>query len=308
MNFTLHQLEIFLKVTQTGNITKAAEELFLSQPAVSIQLKNLQDQFDIPLTEVIGKKVYITDFGKDIAEIAKKIILEVEYINTKSLEYGGHLTGTLRVSIVSTAKYIFPYLLSGFTKLYPEVKLHINVTNKSTVTDQLLNNEVDFGMVSILPSNLQLNTFELMDNTLCLIGGKSSEVKRVNEWTKFDKIPLIVREKGSATRNAMELFFEKNKIHHRMNLELMSNEAVKQAVVAGLGYSIMPIIGLKNELASGDVRIVPMKGLPLHTKWSIVWLQGKKQSPIASAFIDFLNKEKNHIIEEHFAWMNKIHH
>jgi LysR family transcriptional regulator, low CO2-responsive transcriptional regulator len=305
MNFTLHQLEIFLKVTENGSITKAADDLFLSQPAVSIQLKNLQDQFDIPLTEVIGKKVYITDFGRDIAKIAQKILADVDLIQTKKIEYSGHMTGVLKISIVSTAKYILPYMLAGFTKLYPEVKLQINVTNKTIVTEHLLKNEVDFAMVSTKPQNITLNSFELMDNSLYLIGDKTSNIKRINEWTKFEKIPLIIREKGSATRAAMEIFFEKNKIPHHMNLELVSNEAVKQAIMAGLGYSIMPIIGLKNELLNGDIRIIPVKSLPLHTKWELVWLQGKKPSPVAKTFLDFVSAEKSTIIDTHFAWMDR---
>ncbi len=305
MNFTLHQLEIFLKVTETESITKAAEDLFLSQPAVSIQLKNLQDQFDIPLTEVISKKVYITDFGRDIAKVAQKILHEVELINSKTLEYNGHMVGVLKISIVSTAKYILPYLLSGFTKQFPEIKLQINVTNKATVTEHLLKNEVDFAMVSTRPANITLNSFELMDNSLFLIGDSSSSIKRINEWTKFEKLPLIIREKGSATRAVMEKFFEKNEIPHQMNLELVSNEAVKQAVLAGLGYSIMPIIGLKNELINGDLRIIPVKGLPLHTTWELVWLQNKKLSPVAAAFLNFIKSEKSSIIRTHFGWMHK---
>ncbi len=305
MNFTLHQLEIFLKVREVESITKAAEELFLSQPAVSIQLKNLQEQFDIPLIEIIGKKVYVTDFGNDIALIAQKILLDVEMIQNKKLEYYGHITGMLKISIVSTAKYILPFMMAGFTKLYPEVKLVINVTNRSSVTDHLLKNEVDFAMITTKPLNISLNSFELMDNSLYLIGNKSSSVKRINEWTKFEKIPLIMREKGSGTRATMEIFFEKNKIPYKMNLELASNEAVKQAVLAGLGYSIMPVIGLKNELMNEEIRIIPVKGLPVHTKWELVWLQNKKLSPVALAFLDFISTEKDNIINTHFSWIDK---
>src|SRR6056297_1132893 len=122
MNYTLHQLQVFLKVTEKGSITKAAEELFLTQPAVSIQLRNFQDQFPIPLTEVVGRKLYITDFGRDIAETCENILNELQFINYKTLSFQGKLSGRLRISIVSTAKYVMPYFLSEFVKLHPGIE------------------------------------------------------------------------------------------------------------------------------------------------------------------------------------------
>ena len=133
MNYTLHQLQIFLKITQTKSITKAAEELFLSQPAVSIQLKNFQDQFDIPLTEVVGRKLYVTDFGKEIAIVAERILNEVQNINFKTLAFKGQLSGKLRLSVVSTGKYVIPFFLSEFLKEHDGIELVMDVTNKSKV-------------------------------------------------------------------------------------------------------------------------------------------------------------------------------
>jgi len=152
MFYTLHQLKIFLKIVQTQSITKASEELQLTQPAVSIQLKNFQDQFDIPLTEVIGRKIYITAFGKEIAESAENILNQVSEIDFKTLAYKGLLTGKLRVSVVSTGKYIMPYFLSSFMKMNPGIELAMDVTNKLKVVESLENNEVDLALVSILPT------------------------------------------------------------------------------------------------------------------------------------------------------------
>ena len=130
MNYTLNQLRIFLKITQTESVTKAAEELHLTQPAVSIQLKNFQDQFDIPLTELVGRKIYITDFGKEIAEAAENILNQVNAINYKTQAYKGQLSGRLRISVVSTGKYVMPYFLSGFMKQHEGIELEMDVTNK----------------------------------------------------------------------------------------------------------------------------------------------------------------------------------
>ena len=157
MNYTLHQLQIFLKIAELKSITKASEALHLTQPAVSIQLKNFQDQFPIPLTEVVGRQLYITDFGMEIAKAAEKILNEVHAINYKTLAFKGQLSGRLKISVVSTGKYVMPYFLSDFMKQNKGVDLIMDVTNKSRVVESLENNEVDFALVSVLPKNLKVD-------------------------------------------------------------------------------------------------------------------------------------------------------
>ena len=307
MHYTLHQLQIFLKITQIQSITKAAEELHLTQPAVSIQLKNFQDQFPIPLTEVVGRKLYITDFGKEIALAAEKVLNEVYAINYKTLAYQGSLSGRLKISIVSTGKYVMPYFLSDFMKINSGIDLFMDVTNKARVIENLELNEVDFALVSVLPNKLKVNRVELMSNRLFYVGSSDLKFKGTpNKKKLFEDLPLIYREQGSATRNAMETFIETNKFSVRKKIELTSNEAVKQAVVSGLGCSIMPLIGIKNELKYGDLQIIPVKGLPLVTTWNLIWLQSKKLSPAASALLEFLEKQKEDIIKEKFAWINNF--
>jgi len=305
MNYTLHQLQIFLKIAQNQSITKASEELHLTQPAVSIQLKNFQDQFSIPLTEVVGRKLYVTDFGKEIAEAAEKILNEVYAINYKTLAYKGELSGRLKISVVSTGKYVMPYFLSDFMKQNTGVDLAMDVTNKTRVVKTLELNKVDFALVSVLPKKLKVNRVELMQNKLFFVGGNQMKfTKAPSKKTLFEDLPLIYREQGSATRNAMENFIAKNKFPVRKKIELTSNEAVKQAVVSGLGYSIMPLIGIKNEVRNKDVQIIPVKGLPISTTWNLIWLKSKKLSPAAMAYLDFINSEKERIIDEKFAWIH----
>jgi hypothetical protein len=151
MNYTLNQLRIFLKIVQTQSITKAAEELHLTQPAVSIQLKNFQEQFEIPLTEIVGKKIFITDFGNEVGKAAESIIDEVYAINHKVNAYKGFLTGRLKLSVASTGKYVIPYFLSPFLKKYQNIELMLDVTNKTKVIESLVRGEVDFALVSVLP-------------------------------------------------------------------------------------------------------------------------------------------------------------
>ena len=170
MNYTLNQLQVYLKITETESITKAANELHLTQPAVSIQLKNFQNQFDIPLTEIIGRKLYVTDFGKEVAESCKRILQEVQLLSYEMAKYKGNLTGKLRLSVVSTGKYVIPYFLDEFMKSHPALELQMDVTNKQQVIDALAQNKVDFAMVSIIPSELNVESFPLLKNQLFLVG------------------------------------------------------------------------------------------------------------------------------------------
>lgn len=303
MNYTLNQLRIFLKVTQTRSISKAAEALHLTQPAVSIQLRNFQDQFDIPLTETIHKKLYITEFGVEIAAAAEKILNEVYAINYKTMAYKGQLTGRLKISVVSTGKYIMPYLLADFMKHHPGVELALDVTNKSKVLESLEKNEVDFSLVSVMPPHLKLDRVALMENKLFVVGNRDNRYKAKRyDYRIFEQMPLIYREAGSGTRYVMERFIADNKLPVRRTMELTSNEAVKQAVIAGLGYSIMPLIGIKNELQNGDLQIIPVKGFPLQSTWHLVWLENKPFSPVAAAYLKYLLEEKDSMMHKHFGW------
>ncbi|MDG1213359.1 MAG: LysR family transcriptional regulator [Flavobacteriaceae bacterium] len=306
MNYTLNQLQVFLKVVQYESVTKAAEELHLTQPAVSIQLKNFQDQFDVALTEVIGRRIYITAFGREIAAAAEKIIEEVQAINYMTLEYKGRLTGRLKISSVSTGKYVMPYFLSDFMKDHSGVELSIDVTNKKKVIESLEKNEIDFALVSVLPSQMNIEKLDLLQNKLFLVGNSKANITSgVKSNDAFQDLPLIFREKGSGTRQTMEGFLKSNTVSVNKKMELTSNEAVKQAVLAGLGYSIMPLIGLKNELSNKELQIIPMKGLPITTNWSLIWLKGKKHSPVSLAFLDHLKSTKDLITHKRFDWYEK---
>lgn len=305
MNYTLHQLQIFSKVAEFKSITKASEALHLTQPAVSIQLKNFQEQFPIPLTEVVGRQLYITDFGMEIVAAAEKILNEVNAINYKTLAFKGQLSGRLKFSVVSTGKYVMPYFLADFIRQNQGIDLIMDVTNKSQVVESLEQNLVDFALVSVLPSNLKVDKVTLMPNQLVFVASSSFPLKKgLSRRKLFEEVPLIYREPGSATRNAMETFIAKNNFSVRKTMELTSNEAVKQAVLSGLGCSIMPVIGMKNELKDKELKIIPVKGLPISTTWNLIWLRSKKLSPQALAYLEFLEAEKDRVIKETFQWVD----
>lgn len=303
MEYTLHQLKIFIKVVECQSITKASAELFLTQPAVSIQLKKFQEQFSIPLTEVVGRKLYITDFGRDIARSAHQIMAEIEAINYKTKSFKGQLAGKLKLSSASTGKYVMPFFLSDFLSKHPKIDLELDVTNKIQVVRSLEQNEVDFSLVSAMPENLNLKSVKLLQNKLFLVGGtRINRNPKMSIKNLLEKHPLLYREFGSATRSHMEQFMMAQDWPKHKSIVLTSNEALKQALVAGLGYSIMPLIGIKNELKNGDLEIIPYKGLPIISHWHLIWLAAKRLSPIAEAYLAFIEQEKDRIIKDNFDW------
>lgn len=300
MNYTLHQLRIYLKVTETLSITKTAEKLNLTQPAISIQLKNFQDQFDYPLIEIINKKIQVTGLGKEIAIAAESIITEIDNINYKSQNYKNKLAGHLKFAIVSTGKYIMPYFLSEYLKQNSGVDLTMDVTNYSKVLSSLLQYEIDFALISHDPENNKFEKFDLISNELFLVGNSAMNTTTIGNKSITDST-FLFREEGSRTRLVMENFITKNKIKIKKKIELTSNEAVKQAVIAGLGLSIMPLIGIRNEIENGTLKIIPIKGLPIQTTWRLIWLKEKKLSPIAESYLNYLAKEKDTIIQNYFT-------
>jgi DNA-binding transcriptional LysR family regulator len=306
MNFTLQQLLIFNALVQTRSVTKTAEKLHLTQPAVSIQLKNMQRLFDQPIFESIGKKIYITPFGEKLNQNIQSLIKEAENINQLTQSNKGIIQGQLKIAVVSTGKYVMPYFISDYLKANPLVELQIDVSNKQQVLDNLKNNEVDFALISILPDNINLNKIDLIDNKLFMIGkGTNQKNKKTVPLKLGECTPLIYREKGSGTRQTMEKFIERKKIKPFKPIELTSNEAVKQALLADMGYSIMPLIGLKNEIVSHQLEIIPIPGLPIRTVWRLVWLNEKVNSHLAEHYLEHLRKNKTKILEKHFSWFSE---
>ena len=299
MNYTLHQLKIFNEIAEHQSITKAADALFLTQPAVSIQLKKLQDQFDISLTETVGKTIYLTSFGEEILTAVKELLRLADNIQNLTLEHKDQLIGKIKLSSVSTGKYILPFLVADFYNLHPGLELKIDVTNRERVISNIANNEVDFSLVSIPPDRIQYESFELFSNKLVLVTSQEQETDNL-----FRDVPLIYREKGSGTRMVLEKYLLQHKIKNLKKIELRSNEAVNQAVLAGMGMSIMPLVGIKNELLSKQLKIVPLKGLPIETTWSIIWPKGKNHGIAATKLLEYLRANINLILKKHFDWLN----
>lgn len=304
MNFTLHQLKVFTTIVEYSSITKAAEALNMTQPAASIQLKNFQDQFDIPLSEVISRKFFVTDFGKEIYTIANNILERTSEISYKTAAFKGLLSGKLKISVVSTGNYVMPYFLNGFLKKHPQVELILDVSNKKQVINDLEQNQVDFSLVTVVPDHLSLEELTVMENKLVLVASKENKLneEEIKNKSFLKTIPLIYREKGSGTRFTMQEFFRQEDISPKVKVELSTNEAIKQAVIANIGLSIVSLLSIKNELMQDELKIIPVKGLPLTSDWKLINLKKKKLSPVAKAFLDYVNLEKENVYKNYFLW------
>lgn len=286
MNYSFHQLRIFSEVVKQRSISKAADKLRMTQPALSIQLKNFQENFEFPLYLKKGRGIQISEYGLKIEKLANEVLQKAQEITDLTKAYKNLEAGELKIVSASTGKYVIPYLVHGFLKQYPNVDLKIEISNKEDVINQLKENEIDFALISVVPENLLVHEEVLFENQLYLVG----------KTPEYDpEMPLIYRESGSATRKAMDEYFDKEP--RKKSFELSTNEAVKQAVMAGLGYSILPYIGIADELQRGELHIIEKKDLPIITFWRIVYNRSNKQSPLAKAFLDYLVENKQTLIQ-----------
>jgi len=299
MKYTLRQLEVYHAIANCLSFTKAAQVLHLSQPAVSLQFKTFSDQFDHPLIQYQGKKFVLTDLGKDVCQKCERILGEIRLLEKFDRPEEDNISGTLHISSVSTGKYVAPFLLKTFLDDHPLIDIKLDVTNKRAVTSSLEGNTIDFALLSVMPSNIALETEALMDNELVLVSNtKNAQIINKRGFTNF---LFLLREEGSATRQAMEKFMRELELIPRKNMSLTSNEAVKQSVIAGLGISVMPIIGIRNELNNGSLQIIPTNGLPITTTWRLAWLKDKQFSHAAKAFLKHIQTHKLDIIEKSFT-------
>lgn len=196
-----------------------------------------------------------------------------------------------------------PYFLTDFLKFHPNDELILDVSNKRTVIENLERNEVDFSLVPIIPQKLQVQQMDLLANKLYLVNGKSiPDLKEKSYSELFENLTLLFREEGSGTRQTMEEYIFRNEIKVTKKIQLTNNEAVKQAVIAGMGSSILPLIGLKNDSLNNDLKIIPIKNLPIETMWSLTCFKNKKHSPVATAYLSYLEEYKDRIVQEKFAW------
>lgn len=291
MNFNLHQLHIFSTVAKKRSITKASEALFMTQPAVSIQLKQLQENIGLPLFEFIGKQFFLTQAGETLLDCYGDVARSLDRIEEEIQHLKGLNTGSLTISVVSSAKYFMPHILGLFRRKYPQITIRLEVTNRLYVKNHLLENEVDYGVYSVLDYSIPSENVGFLENPLVFIAPPDSDYSNVNTLEDLCACPFINREVGSGTRLKLEQFCKERGISPHIEMELATTEAVKQAVMAGFGVSLVSKYAVRQELKTGAVKVLHISDAQLASHWHLMWLPGKQLSPAARAFKEYITTQ-----------------
>lgn len=287
---TLRQLQIFEASVRLGSFSKAAEELFVTQPTVSMQIKKLSDALGIPLFEQVGRNVRPTEVGNELYEACRKIFESLANLEMKVSDHKGMKRGRLRLGVVTTAKYFVPEVLGEFCRKYPGIDVALKVSNRDRITERLNNYEDDLYIVGQAPTDaMEIESFPFAPNPLVvmasedhpLVGQKNIPLSRIAEE------PLILREPGSGIRDATLRRFRENDLEPNVRMELGSNEAIKHAVVGGLGIAILSLHTMSLEGPAGPVKILDVEGFPIMRQWHLVYPKGKELSLVADAFLQF---------------------
>ncbi len=293
---TLRQIQIFEAVARNLSFTKAAEELFLTQPTVSAQIKSFGEAIDMPLYEQIGRTIHLTDVGTMVARACREIINQLANLEMSIDDFRGMRRGRLRIAVVTTAKYFAPVALGDFSRKYPQIELGLKVKNREVIYKRIEENLDDLYILGQAPpSHLDLEIVPFAPNPLVviahskhpLVGEKNIPLSRLAEE------PMLMREPGSGIRSAVEQLFRENGLQIRERLTLESNEALKHAVYGRLGIAVVSMHALNLESDQGPLSILDVEGFPIQKQWNIVYPQGKALSMIAQEFLRFLIENGN---------------
>ncbi|MET0028914.1 MAG: LysR family transcriptional regulator [Candidatus Thiodiazotropha sp.] len=300
MHTTLRQLKVFQVVAEHLNYTRAAKALHLTQPAVSMQVKQLEEAVGLPLFEQAGKKILLSEAGREIYQYARTIFQTFEEMEEVIASLKGLGTGHLNIAVASTVNYFAPRLLAAFARSYPGIDLHLDVTNRQRLMGLLKSNHIDIVLMGLPPEDIDLEYEPFMENPLVVIappGHPLEGVSRVPVQRLKDEV-FIMREEGSGTRLAMERFFAEQHIEISAGMQMTRNEAIKQAVRAGMGLSVVSTHTIELEVETGRLVILDIEGFPLQRHWYLVHRKNKRLSPSARAFVEFVLAEAHHLKEE----------
>jgi DNA-binding transcriptional LysR family regulator len=293
MNFSFRQLRLFLALAETGSVSAAAKVMHVTQPTASMQLKEISTAVGLPLYEVIGKKVFLTETGRALAITAREITQSLASFEQLTHATRGIAKGQLRIAVVSTAKYFMPRLIGAFCKRYPLIDVSLEILNRDGVLARLRHNTDDLYIMSMPPDDVVLIDDVLMPNPIVVIVASTDPLAKQTKVTLNDlkSHRFILREPGSGTRMAADQYFRKKKFRPDIRLELGSNEAVKESVAGGLGIGVISHYALHGHQKEHGVRVIEVDDFPLKSSWHLVHLAAKNLSPIALAF-------KAHVMRE----------
>ncbi|HFQ91657.1 MAG TPA: LysR family transcriptional regulator [Chromatiales bacterium] len=301
MHLTLQQLRLFESVVRNHSFTRAAEEMHLTQPAVSIQLKRLEDQVGLPLLENVGKKIFPTAAGKTMHAAALDILGRVSELQCEVESLKGDIKGPLQLAVVTTGEYFMPHLLGHFLQLHPGVVPSLEFTNRARLVERLMNNEDDFVVMGRIPEDEErLVSYPFLENILAFVAPPDHPLAKRKRLSLQEVIRerFLGREPGSGTRLALERVLKETGLEVEPYMELGSSEAIKQAVMGGLGIGLLSLHSVRVEQAAGKLVILNVSGFPIKRRWYAVHLKGKKLSLVAQSFLDFILEEGHRVLSD----------
>lgn len=298
-NATLHQLKVFEAVARHNSFTRAAEELFLTQPTVSMQVKQLSKAVSLPLFEQVGKRLYLTPAGKELYATCQDIFERLTQFQIAIADLKGLKQGCLRLAVVTTAKYVIPRLLGPFCQRYPGIDISLTVTNHQYALESLASNRDDLYILSQIPEDSDVQVEPFLPNPLVVLANRDHPLTKEKNipLARIAEEPFIMREPGSGTRDAVQRLFSEQNLPMRVKLDLGSNEAIKQAIAGGLGISVLSKHTLALEGVNNQLSILDVEGFPIERHWYVIYPAGKQLSAIAKAFFDYLLNEGKQVAE-----------
>ncbi|NOX76337.1 MAG: LysR family transcriptional regulator [Gammaproteobacteria bacterium] len=303
MHLTLRQLQVFEATARLLSFRKAAEELHLSQPAVSMQIKQLEENVGLPLFEKLGKQIYLTEAGREIYHYSRTIGQLLGEADTVIDGLKGAHQGRLTIAVASTANYFVPTLLGVFHERFPGITVSLDVTNRETLLQQLTENVVDLVVMGQPPKTADLNAGAFMENPLVIVAPPDHPLATQSNipFKRLEDEVFLTRERGSGTRSAIERFFNQHDVQLTTGMEIASNEAIKQSVRAGLGLGLLSRDTLDMELALDKLVILDVEDFPIVRHWYVMHRKGKRLSVVAQAFKQFLLEEANDLLHKAVA-------
>jgi DNA-binding transcriptional LysR family regulator len=295
---TLHQLRVFSVAARHGSYTRAAEELGLTQPTVSMQIKQLSQIVGLPLFEQIGKKLYLTQAGKELSHSCQEIFERLNQMEMTVSNLKGLKQGSLKLAVVTTAKCVIPRLLGPFCRRYTGVDVALEVTNHRGIIERAQENQDDLYILSQLPTDIELKSYPFLENPLVVIAPKSHPLAKETNIPieRIAQEPLIMREMGSGTRKAVQKLFDEHNLPIKVKLELASNEAIKHAIVGGLGISVLSHHTIAIDGEGSELTVLDAQHFPIQCYWHVAYLAHKHLSVVAQTFLDYLQTEGRQIL------------
>lgn len=297
-HFTLRQLQVFAAAARHLSHSRAAEELHLSQPAVSMQIKQLEQSIGLPLFDQVGKQIHLTEAGREMVIYSRNIAQQLEEMDAVFDEMKGMERGELNISLVSTANYFMPKLLAKFIQMYPNIHVNLFVANRDAVIKQLVENIADLAITGQPPVGLDMVSESFMQNPLVVIAAPSHPLAHESDIQpeQLAHETFLLRERGSGTRDVMERFFTNHYLAMPGSMEMHTNEAIKQSVQAGMGLSITSLHGIELKLETNRLVILDVANFPIMRHWHIVHRANKRLSIAAKAFKQFLLTEAEQLL------------